>query len=708
MKAWTAAALVISLAACKTEEKAVPAELLVEPVLLDFGSIGLGGSSTLEFTVSNLGGSAAGILSVTLTEGDADVWSIDRNGVDTVLGGETATLFVTFAPEDTELYNGQLQLRTDVEAQASFTIGLKGSGGLSEADEDGDGVSVAQGDCDDGNAEIYPGADELCNGRDDDCNGTVPDNETDDDSDGFRLCDDDCDDTDINVYPGAVEICDKKDTDCDGINADNEDRDGDGRTICEGDCDDTEGSVSPDLPELCDDELDNDCDGITDNIDADGDGHSLCGSAPDCDDTDGGIYPIVVSESGSSDGDGTEADPYDSIETGLASLDGSCNTLYLLPGTYEFGTTWSGGELLIEGTTNAGNVILQAPKDDRHLAITGGEVTLQDVTLTGGSASEDGGSISVANAELTLSGTVHQGNNSANDGGAVAVSSGTLTLRRGCVFEGNTAEDDGGALLLDASNFVDTAGTEYLGNTGKKGGAVYVVGGSATIADATFRSNVGTVEGGAIAATGSPSNFSIARSHFTLNDAVADGGAVVLRDFSVPSGLFRNNTLQDNAAGAGGGGLAIVGAAGSIGVHNNTFTGNVAVAEGGAIVVRLTLDGAGVEVLANVMHSNDGESALFVSPGITSLVQYNTGFGTNSGIHFAGEIGDGSGAGVDPTNAVRNPTLTAFSSDGNPDNDDLTLGGGSPEIDDGPPVLAFDDNDGSQNDRGYTGGPGAE
>lgn len=50
-------------------------------------------------------------------------------------------------------------------------------------DDDGDGTSECQGDCDDTDPSIRPGADEICNGRDDDCNDTV-------DEGGDALCDD--------------------------------------------------------------------------------------------------------------------------------------------------------------------------------------------------------------------------------------------------------------------------------------------------------------------------------------------------------------------------------------------------------------------------------------------------------------------------------------------------------------------------------------
>ena len=41
------------------------------------------------------------------------------------------------------------------------------------SDEDGDGFSASQGDCDDSDGWVRPGMDELCDGHDNDCNGTA-------------------------------------------------------------------------------------------------------------------------------------------------------------------------------------------------------------------------------------------------------------------------------------------------------------------------------------------------------------------------------------------------------------------------------------------------------------------------------------------------------------------------------------------------------
>jgi hypothetical protein len=188
-----------------------------------------------------------------------------------------------------------------------------------ETDDDGDGLSEADGDCDDDNATISPGAEELCDGVDNDCDGTIDDGAGDlrtfywdHDGDGtgetpVEACalpegaaenDGDCDDLDAAINPGADEVCDGLDNDCDGAVDDEDDsldrsthsdwyRDadadgyGDPATLvgrsCEAlpgtvadstDCDDAEPAVNPGQAEVCDVVgIDEDCDGLVNDED---------------------------------------------------------------------------------------------------------------------------------------------------------------------------------------------------------------------------------------------------------------------------------------------------------------------------------------------------------------------------------------------------------------------------------------------------------
>jgi MYXO-CTERM domain-containing protein len=105
-----------------------------------------------------------------------------------------------------------------------------------DPDLDGDGYPEST-DCDDADPAVFPGATELCNGGDDDCDGVADDGLStydwyvDDDGDGYGDVFDrndctpptagyvelsgDCNDLDGSTYPGAVELCDGVDNDCD-------------------------------------------------------------------------------------------------------------------------------------------------------------------------------------------------------------------------------------------------------------------------------------------------------------------------------------------------------------------------------------------------------------------------------------------------------------------------------------------------------------
>ena len=171
--------------------------------------------------------------------------------------------------------------------------------GIDEEDHDGDGVTVAAGDCDDNDDAVHPDATEIQNGYDDDCDGTADtgfdDADLDGDGDGWSIAAGDCDDFDDTVHPEATEEEDGRDNDCDGTADDGsntDDADADGVTIADGDCDDNAGAIFPGAEEVANGRDDN-CDGVADEgmaaHDRDRDGFTL--AAGDCDDLDAGRHP---------------------------------------------------------------------------------------------------------------------------------------------------------------------------------------------------------------------------------------------------------------------------------------------------------------------------------------------------------------------------------------------------------------------------------
>jgi len=283
---------------------------------------------------------------------DPNTWYLDDDG-DTYGQDDGPTLQACDQPEgyasrygdcddtDPEVHRNAEEVCNGVDDDCDNQIDVDATDGSTfYADDDGDGwgddddaVTACEattgevadgGDCDDGDAAVSPDADEVCDGIDNDCDGSVDDDDAsvsgtstwyvDADLDGYgnddastEACDEptgftgvggDCDDTDDTVNPDAEEVCTDAgvDEDCDGLVDDDDpdatavdlwlDADGDGFgdpevavTTCstEGyvadatDCDDGDSDVNPDALEVCNDGVDNDCDG----------GASGCGLADD-------------------------------------------------------------------------------------------------------------------------------------------------------------------------------------------------------------------------------------------------------------------------------------------------------------------------------------------------------------------------------------------------------------------------------------------
>ncbi|MCO4743666.1 MAG: hypothetical protein KC912_02685 [Proteobacteria bacterium] len=210
------------------------------------------------------------------------------------------------------------------------------------------GYAEVGGDCDDANVQVNPGATEICNAIDDDCDGNT--------DEGF--------DSDGNGIPDCAdnEICDGVDNDGDGLVDDDDpdldlnsaptwylDTDGDGHADSNNsvractqpsnglatatDCDDAHATRFPGNPETCDG-IDNNCnvtvDEGTECYDDDGDGFTESGG--DCNDSQTSFNPTATEFCNGNDEDcdgtvdeGTECydDDGDGFCEGPACADGT-------------------------------------------------------------------------------------------------------------------------------------------------------------------------------------------------------------------------------------------------------------------------------------------------------------------------------------------------------------------------------------------------
>ncbi len=385
------------------------------------------------------------------------------------------------------------------------------------------GYLATNTDCDDSDAAINSAATEICNGVDDDCDGTVDGPassgavlwyaDTDDDhygeaSDSVPACtqptgrvldDTDCDDGNAFTYPTAPELCDGEDNDCDTV-VDNgvvsidwfADTDTDGfgdPTVLDNDCsqpagyvldntdcDDSEAAVNPGAAEICNDE-DDDCDGATDAADPDiSDANSYF---PDIDEDgygDGIIEVLACAQPGAYVPNGDDCDDDDAFVNPLAPevCDGNDNDCDGLPDEEDpslvDGTTWyldMDGDLF--GDQSTGIV----------LCLGGDGVT------TGGDCDDTNIDINPGEPEVCANGVDDNCDASATP--CVAGFAGDTDLSDSTVpaLFGSGANDSAGFSLaavgdLDGDGFGDVAAgapfaTDEVGGGGSAAGALYLV-----------------------------------------------------------------------------------------------------------------------------------------------------------------------------------------------------------------------------------------
>ncbi len=451
------------------------------------------------------------------------------------------------------------------------------------ADEDGDGYGATgresacaqpagkvdnDDDCDDGDPTVYPGAeDTVCDGVTHDCSQP----EDDVDGDGYPGCAD-CDDRASGIHPGAAEICDGLDDDCDGVlGIGDADLDGDGHLGCFDDCDDTRSDVRPGRLEACDG-ADNDCDGevdescytctvtvatdvadLQDAVDAAAAGDVVCVSP--------GTYygnltigPEDISVVGMGGAESTF------LGAGEVDVSGGTSALVMDGFTVEACTWTYMGALVVSDSEATLQDLIVADNVNVHLGVGG-------LGIWGGAPTIRHSRIQ-DNANMAFGFGVYNGY-----GGGVEVASGANPLFDDVVISGNQAGNEGaGVYVTDSTPTFVNVRIEGNSTDNHYGGAgVYASNSTLTFLNSTVAGNTAHQDefvtdyyGWGETSVGDGAGFCLYSSSLTFTNGVVDGnvsdggkgGAFYLSDSSIVvtnSVVSRNSALSGSVIWADGG-----------------------------------------------------------------------------------------------------------------------------------------------------------
>ncbi len=248
-------------------------------------------------------------------------------------------------------------------------------------------------------------------------------------------------------------------------------------------------------------------------------------------------------------GDGSELDPYCSIQT---AIDNAVDTdeIVVAPGTYFETVNLLGKAITLHSSDGAEVTTIDAQGTDTVVTCMSGEgpgTVLDGFTLTGGTGSGpfgNGGGMYNVGSSPTVTNCTFSGNSVSNRGGGMSNEQGSSPTVTNCTFIGNSAGGFGGGMYNTCVSHPTVTNCRFSGNSvGQGGGGILnFEGSSPTVTNCTISGNM--AKGG-----GAMQNF-FASNPTVTNCIIWNNSPVQIIDFGTSTTVLYSD-VQGGWSGAG-------------------------------------------------------------------------------------------------------------------------------------------------------------